>query len=518
MGNSITKDLNDHRFNEKSLLGIEIKKIMMDYDKPIDPYNPTYTNVKQYLAKACCKDVIRPGVSNEKNSVASIAFPIAGDLTQDRCKKDGVCLETEYVGLQIDDERVKYCGKGDTIGLAGYNFSIDRDSSGNSECDNYMLDYCAKSIYDQGCITINKNKTGKLVSQFTDPKINPMCLDKDKRVNYGPPECECLNSIFGTNLNTRPAKKIGDSTGNPYGLEGTATDPENNFSKYSLNIFNQQAGTQRPRSLDNRCTVAATRGDSGRSSAYTLLIDKLGQVTICLNQINLNDSNIGNANISDLKQENNCGGGALPPAKNDLDVEINKDMIEEGKAKLATELAEKAKADKAKADKAKADAEAAKLKPSATSTPATSTPATSTPATSTPTTSTPATSTPATSTPSTSTPATSTPATDASAASAAIAAQQKADANARNDAKAKIDAIAAQQKVDADAIAAQQKVDADAAGTRNKIIIGVSILVVVIVIITVIIIVVISSSNSQKQQYQSIQMQPMQQYQQQYRR
>ena len=474
MGNSITKDLSDHRFNEKSLLGIEIKKIMMDYDKPIDPYNPTYTNVKQYLAKACCKDVIRPGVSNEKNSVASIAFPIAGDLTQDRCKKDGVCLETEYVGLQIDDERVKYCGKGDTIGLAGYNFSIDRDSSGNSECDNYMLDYCAKSIYDQGCITINKNKTGKLVSQFTDPKINPMCLDKDKRVNYGPPECECLNSIFGTNLNTRPAKKIGDSTGNPYGLEGTATDPENNFSKYSLNIFNQQAGTQRPRSLDNRCTVAATRGDSGRSSAYTLLIDKLGQVTICLNQINLNDSNIGNANISDLKQENNCGGGALPPAKNDLDVEINKDMIEEGKAKLATELAEKAKA-----DKAKADAEAAKLKPSATSTPATSTPA-----------------------------------TDASAASAAIAAQQKADANARNDAKAKIDEDI---KTKADAIAAQQKVDADAAETRNKIIIGVSILVVVIVIITVIIIVVISSSNSQKQQYQPTQMQPMQQYQQQYR-
>ena len=490
MGNSITKDLSDHRFNEKSLLGIEIKKIMMDYDKPIDPYNPTYKNVKQYLAKACCKDVIRPGVSNEKNSVASIAFPIAGDLTQDRCKKDGVCLETEYVGLQIDDERVKYCGKGDTIGLAGYNFSIDRDSSGNSECDNYMLDYCAKSIYDQGCITINKNKTGKLVSQFTDPKINPMCLDKDKRVNYGPPECECLNSIFGTNLNTKPAKKIGDNTGNPYGLEGTATDPENNFSKYSLNIFNQQAGTQRPRSLDNRCTVAATRGDSGRSSAYTLLIDKLGQVTICLNQINLNDSNIGNANISDLKQENNCGGGALPPAKNDLDIEINKDMIEEGKAKLATELAEKAKA-----DKAKADAEAAKLKPSATSTPATSTPATSTPA------------------------------IDTSAASAALAAQQKAEANARNDAKAKADAIAAQQKVDAiaaqqkvDAIAAQQKVDADAAETRNKIIIGVSILVAVIVIITVIIIVVISSSNSQKQQYQSTQMQPMRQYQQQYRR
>ena len=375
MGNSITKDSSDKRFNEKSLLAIEIKKIMMDYDKPIDPYNPTYKNVKQHLAKACCKDVIRPGISNELNSVASIAFPIAGNLTQDRCAKDGVCLETEYVGLQIDDERVKYCGKGDTIGLAGYNFSIDRDAAGNSVCDNYMLDYCAKSMYDQGCITTNKNKAGKLVSQLTDSKINPMCLDGDKRVNYGPPECECLNSIFGTNLNSKPAKKIGDSFSNPYGLEGTGTDSENNFSKYSLNIFNQQAGTQRPRSLDNRCTVAATRGDSGRSSAYTLLIDKLGQVTICLNQINLNDSNIGNANISDLKQENNCGGGSLPPSKNDLPVEINKDMIEEGKAKLATELADKAKADKAKADadKTKADADKAKADADKTKTLPTST-------------------------------------------------------------------------------------------------------------------------------------------------
>ena len=105
MGNSITKTEVDSRFNN-SLLAQEIKKIMMEYsytdiDKTNDPFNPTYHNIRPHLAKACCKDVIAPGISLKPTSFASIPFPKASDITSARCKTDGVCIGTQYVGLQI---------------------------------------------------------------------------------------------------------------------------------------------------------------------------------------------------------------------------------------------------------------------------------------------------------------------------------------------------------------------------------------------------------------------------------
>ena len=57
--------------------------------------------VKIHLAKACCMDVIKPGVT--PHEVVSIAFPEPIDLTDDRCAIDGVCLKTSYVGLQINE-------------------------------------------------------------------------------------------------------------------------------------------------------------------------------------------------------------------------------------------------------------------------------------------------------------------------------------------------------------------------------------------------------------------------------
>ena len=492
MGNSITKTDVDSRFND-SLLAQEIKKIMMEYsytdvDKTNDPFNPTYHNIRPHLAKACCKEVIAPGISLKPTSFASIPFPKASDLTSARCKTDGVCMGIQYVGLQIDDEREKYCGNGTTIGLAGYNFSTSRDGLGNSVCDNYMLDYCAKSLYDQGCLGVKKNSAGKLVSQITDSKTNPMCLNVDKKIHYGPPECECLNSMFGPNLNTPPARLIGDNSNNPYGLEGSNTMANNNFTKYSLSIFKQGKNFQKPRSLDVRCTEAAEYGGTDKTSAYTLLGDSTAGLTICLNQININDSNIGNANLEDVKQSNNCGGGAQEPAKEDIPAVINPAMKEDAlakvdvaadvaKAKAKEETAEAAKpkpaADVAKT-KAKEDtAEAAKPKPVAT---------------------------------------------DTSAASAALAAQQKAEATSRIEAAAKIEAerkaktdADAKIKADADTKAkadadAKIKTDADAVDLRNKIIIGV---VIAAVIVTVIIIIIISSKSDSREQYQPMQMQPM---------
>jgi len=325
MGNSITKSSTDLRFGD-SLLAKEIKSIIMDYSysddyktidnkniKTNDIYNDTYKNIKPNLAKACCKEVIYPGVSLAQNKIVSIPFPDPSNLTTTRCTEEGICLGTDYVGLQIDDERAKYCGDGSKVGIAGYNFTTMRDGVSNSVCDNYMIDYCAKSLYEQGCLAVNTNSAGKPVPQFSDTQINKLCLTADKKNYAGPPECQCLNSMFGYNLNSAPAKKIGGNTSNPYNLDGLNTMDGNTITKYSLDIFKNEPAYQKPRALDKRCTTASDGGNSGRASAYTLVGDNTGSLTICLNQINILDSNVGEANIAYIKQSNNCGNPTPPP-------------------------------------------------------------------------------------------------------------------------------------------------------------------------------------------------------------
>ena len=398
MGNIITTSPDDKRFKD-SLLANEIKKIITEQSS-------VYRNkpIKIHVAKACCRDVIRPGIKNEQNNVVSIAFPKALDPSDERCKTKGICLDTSYVGYQIDDERAKYCGDDKTTGIAGYQFSTLRGGGSNSICDNFMMDYCAKTLYDQGCLKMGTNSAGTTVPQFANSSQNKMCWDVENKMNYGPPECHCLNSLFGPNLNTWPAREMDDNNKNPYGLEGRYTSADNNFSKYTLNIFKADKPKQFPRVLDARCAIRASGGDSSRSKAYTLAQDDNGNVSICLNQINISDSDIKNANFEDIKQENNCGGppaAAQPPSSDS--VPVNKDQ--------QVDVAAKAAADKKILD----DAAAAKKKAD----------------------------------------------DDAAAAKALVAAKAKSDADAAAAVKAKADSDAAASKTKADADAAVAKAKAD---------------------------------------------------------
>ena len=443
MGNTITKSSDDKRFGD-SLVAKEIKNIVLNQTS-------TYKDkdIKIHVAKACCRDVIRPDIGKEQNNVVSIAFPRAIDPKDERCAKNGMCLETTYVGLQVEEERAKWCGDDKTTGNAGYNFSTIRGGGSNSVCDSFMMDYCAKNLYEQGCIKMGKNKAGALVPQFANSGENKMCWDVENKMNYGPPECHCLNSIFGPNLNTWPAKEIEDKTfgtKNPYGLEGRQTSLDNNFSKYTLNIFKADKPKQFPRVLDARCAVRATGGDSGRSRAYTLAQDDSGNVSICLNQINIADSNIGNANFDDIKQENNCGG---PPASaqqpSDASVPVNPDqkvdpaqkaaadkkILDDAAAKAKTEADAKAAADVLIAAKAKsdADAKAALLAKQETDALISKTKA------------------------------------DADASAARVRAEFEA---ATAKAKADAEAVATKAKADADAATAKAKADAEAATAKAK--------------------------------------------------
>jgi hypothetical protein len=380
MGNSLYTDVkgNDKRFNENNLFAKSIKNLIIDQDA-------TYTfqgkPLKVHVSKACCRDVIRPDIDKEPTNVVSVAFPEPFDLNDPNsvtdCRKSGRCLGVKYVGFQINDNTEKYCGSTTKIGQSGQFISRNRGvnrnigsdgkevfSTTNSICDNFMLDHCARNLYDQGCIKLGKNHRGATVAKYD--KDNKMCVDIDNRINYGPPECQCLNSIYGKNLNTWPAREIGDDKTNPYGLPRSQTSADNDFSKYSLNIFNAKPNKQYPKAIDDRCKLALSKGDTFKSKPYTLADDENGNLTICLNEINFIDSDIQNLNMSDIRQDASCGNA---PSVKEEPAATNIPVSTSAKTNLEAQAAEdKAKIDAANAAKArvlaeeKANADAAEKK------------------------------------------------------------------------------------------------------------------------------------------------------------
>lgn len=360
MGNttSITKSADDKRFGD-SLLAKEVKKIVLDQTSVY-----LGKDIKTHVAKACCLDAVKKDVALEKDNIVSIAFPVALDPKSDRCAKDGVCLDTDYIGLQIDDDRVKWCGDDKSGGNAGYHFPNTSVGGTNPVCDNFMMDSCAKSLYEQGCIKMGKNKAGALVPQYANSVDNKMCWNDTGKKMRNPPECYCLNSMFGPNLNTWPAKIIaGNSfgTANPYGLTGDNIDEFNRFSKYSLNIFKADSTKQYPYSLDKTCISTVDKPGSGVSIAYRLAKDTGKTVTVCLNQINIADSNIGTANMSDINQSNNCGGAPADTQAPTTDsVPVNPDQKIDPAVKAAADkkIIDDAVAKKKAEDEAKATADA----------------------------------------------------------------------------------------------------------------------------------------------------------------
>jgi hypothetical protein len=158
MGNALQKNNDDKRFGD-TIIAQEVKKIILDQEAAT-----TYRGkkIKIHAAKACCRGVVDPNITQNINNVVSVAFPMAVDKNSNNCKNEGKCLETEYVGLQIPEARDKWCGTGETQGIAGYTFSTLRNGDNNSLCDNFMMDYCAKNLYEQRCITTKVNPTGRI--------------------------------------------------------------------------------------------------------------------------------------------------------------------------------------------------------------------------------------------------------------------------------------------------------------------------------------------------------------------
>lgn len=244
MGNSITKQPDsisgDKRLGD-TLLAKEIYNILKEQTAD---YNGT--PIKVNVAKACSMGAIAKDIDLSRTKIVSVAFP--KPLTpndDDGCKEDGVCLGVDYVGFQMNEDPKDYC-----------TYFNDVENK-----DNFMLDYCAKSMYDQGCLSVVqiKQKDGDLknVGKITPNKENKTCWEYGtSKFNYGPPECACLNSVVGRNLNNNPSKEISQKSKHPYPyLSQTELSSDNTFSKYSLNIFYAKDNEQYPKSLDSRCSI-----------------------------------------------------------------------------------------------------------------------------------------------------------------------------------------------------------------------------------------------------------------------
>ena len=164
---------------------------------------------------------------------------------------------------------------------------------GNDLCNEFMVDQCAKSLYDQGCITCANPEDDGEFKKCT-PKWNVKnknCFTEEGTLIYGPEECACINSQTGFTLNRNPSSTIVsdgyDKHNNPWNIKGSSN---NDYTKYSLNLFDYDIAQQKPQVFDNRCANSMKGGSasSGKSKAYRLP-DYEGEPSICMNMIKLGE-------------------------------------------------------------------------------------------------------------------------------------------------------------------------------------------------------------------------------------
>ncbi len=308
MGNTLTVDNeDDNRFNE-SVYGKTIKQILLD-----SKIKKNNRDIKDIRIRACCQGAITGSATAEQDSIknnptdkftaTSIQLPEFIDEVKNATTKasaitlcnntSGSCLKkgSKYIGLQaVVNNKDEYCSLANT----GANIT-DRQS-----CDNYIINRCAKNLYDQGCIYVDEQKKAKFNG------LNNMCFSIDGLTTTGPPECGCLNSMTGYVLNTRP-----QTDNNPYNLTGINTS-SSSVTPYSLNVFNTTAERQYPVILDPGCKSSiVSRPNNGLGYSYLTKDyeeNKNKPISLCLNDLSFNNIEGQKIDINKIQLQNNCGG------------------------------------------------------------------------------------------------------------------------------------------------------------------------------------------------------------------
>lgn len=326
MGNNLVKASDDSKIDD-TILGKNVKKVLknIQYKKGLNKEGEdVWIPINKH--RACCLGVAKenPG----ENDFITVKLPYIEDGN----------VEYQNLGLQFDIKD-DYCKK--------------NNLNDEENCNSLMINNCAKSFYDMNCLKpIEKNEGDKIVVWNAE---NKKCFRYDGSFEYGPEECSCVNSFTGFSLNTAPSSSINDpdytKRENPYGVDGSEF---NSYTKYSANLFKYSSAYQKPNVLDTRCAASIQGGDkkSGKSKPFSS--KKLGynaETSICLNQINIGDSNIGEANFKNIKQENVCGGGVNykkneKPKEPTEDKEEVKEEVVEDKVEDKEEVVEDKEEDK----------------------------------------------------------------------------------------------------------------------------------------------------------------------------
>ena len=304
MGNTITKSNDVKILKNDTIFEKEINKILRNRTEIFEKVNGKYLEEPVNQIRACCMDIVKEKPTNK--DFISIKLPKATDNKE--CTEN--CITTESYGLQFQGKRIELCGDKLKKGRGG-------------ACDGWMINNCAKELYDNDCISIEKDKeTGKFYKSW-----NKKCLNKDGTLKYIKDDCACLNSVTGFNLNMEPSNKIkggflfDNKNDNPYGIKGSV---KNNYTKYSLNMFNVPYKVQQPMLFDKKCLSKEVNIKKGTSKAYTLSTYDNTESELCMNDFDM--GTYDRKNFSNIEQNTNCNSVATEFKKsNKKFVDLNGD-------------------------------------------------------------------------------------------------------------------------------------------------------------------------------------------------
>ena len=299
MGNNLSINQNDMRIND-TILGKEVKKVLKNVQQ-VSSYEediPVTIPINKY--RACCLGVAK--TEPQDNDFITVKLPT---ISEDSNNPLGYVVDYQDLGLQFKllNNDKNFCT------------DLELTTSESGQCDKIMVNNCAKSLYDIGCIkTIERTSdSGQKTIIPVWNSENKKCFEVDGSLSYGPEECMCVNSFTGFTLNTKPSASITSPNYskrvNPYNINGS---DQNSYTKYSANLFKYDSQYQRPQVLDKRCASGIIGGSKASGKGPTYTGAKLGydvDVDICLSQINIGDSQIGEANFENINLTNVCGGG-----------------------------------------------------------------------------------------------------------------------------------------------------------------------------------------------------------------
>lgn len=315
MGNIvINPNSKNNEFKRKTVFDNEIiniiKNVKVSNDTSI-PYLPK--EYYKHQMQACCINALYPkdkDISTDPDSVLldnptnylRIPLPILNDVDcSDPSKitksEQDFCLNTTDVNIAFRDDDSKGNGLCPTqldISDGGPNAT-----NGSFICDSLINNSCAKELYDQKCMSFDKNdKLGYSINVWNQD--NQVC-NKSSRTKLaahfvGSPICACSNSQLGPNTNTNPSKNLSTKLNiNAYGINDANFSAQTD-TPYSLNI-NNNTKVIYPKHLDSVC---ATGLDAG-GGAYKITND-YKKVNICMNQLNITNNMIDNLNVNNISQ------------------------------------------------------------------------------------------------------------------------------------------------------------------------------------------------------------------------